>query len=72
MYDAARELMADAFNVELTLISDDASLGQAPGWDSMGHLRLVLAIEEARGIELPPEEVVTIRSFADVVRQLGG
>lgn len=71
MREAARKLMAEAFHVEPAAIDDDALLGQVPGWDSMGHLRLVLAIEEARGNELSPEDVVAIRSFADVVRQLG-
>ena len=64
--------MAEAFNVEPEAIDDGALLGEAPGWDSMGHLRLVMAIEEARGHELAPEALVGIRSFADVVRELGG
>jgi acyl carrier protein len=41
---------------------------QAPGWDSLNHLRIVMAVEEEFGVRLEPEDVVTVGSLSDLVR----
>jgi len=41
---------------------------QAANWDSLNHLRIVLAFEEEFGVSLLAEEVVAIRSLSDLER----
>jgi len=41
---------------------------QAENWDSLNHLRIVLAFEEEFGVSLPPEEVVAVRCLSDLER----
>ncbi len=62
--------MAEAFRVEPAAIDDDALLGQVPGWDSMGHLRIVLEIESELGLELEVEKIMSLESVQDVASLL--
>jgi len=44
--------------------------GATDGWDSVGHMQLVLGIEEAFGITLDADDVVEMRNYAAVRRIL--
>jgi len=41
---------------------------EAASWDSLNHLRIVLALEEEFGVSVGAEEVVAIRSLSDLER----
>jgi acyl carrier protein len=41
---------------------------RAPNWDSLNHLRIVLALEEEFGISLEPGEVLAVHSLSDLER----
>jgi len=64
--------MAETFGAAPEDIPDDAGLGAVAGWDSLGHMRLVLNLEAAIGRTLTPEEVVSLDSLADLQRLLTG
>jgi citrate synthase len=70
MQNKAKKIMASAFIVDPADIHDGLTLGSIREWDSLGHMRLVVAIEEFLGKTLDPHEVVAIRSLADVSRLL--
>lgn len=42
-----------------------------PGWDSVGHLNLMLMIEESFGVRLEIEDMQKLTSVAAIVRFLG-
>jgi len=48
------------------MISDDVRIGTFERWDSLAHLRLVLAIEQQIGRQLDADEAIRIESLADV------
>ncbi len=62
----ARRLLAEAVHVELAAVPEDARIGSFERWDSLAHLRLVLALEAQVGRELDAEEVVRIECLDDV------
>lgn len=68
----ARRLLAQALELDEVGIADDALLETLEGWDSIVHLRLVIAIETAIGAELPTEEILEIKALEDVARLLDG
>jgi acyl carrier protein len=41
---------------------------QSESWDSLNHLRIVLAFEEEFGVSLQPGEVVAVRCLSDLER----
>ena len=66
--DAAR-LIARALDIQAE-IGPDASIATLPAWTSLGHVRVVLELEEALGRSLATEEVVGIDSVAAVAALL--
>ena len=61
-----REVMAGVLDVEAELLDDGFRRDDASAWDSMNHLRLISALEEAFGIRFTMKEVGEMESFGDV------
>ena len=70
MREPARALLAAALEIEPAAIPDQADMETLEAWTSVGHLRLVLAIEERLGRQLAPEDAVAIASLADIAEIL--
>jgi acyl carrier protein len=66
----AKILLAAAANCEPSAVSDDARIGRFDRWDSLAHLRLLLAIEGEIGRPLDPDEAVQIETLADIIALL--
>jgi acyl carrier protein len=62
----ARSILARALNVTAETIGDRATIDDLESWDSLGHMRLVLEIEQHLKRELSPMEIVELASLADV------
>ena len=63
---AARRLLAEAVHTDLAGVPEDACIGSFERWDSLAHMRLVLAVEARIGRELDAEEVVRIECLDDI------
>jgi acyl carrier protein len=66
------QVIADVLNVPASQAPPDRSPQNVQGWDSVQHLNLVLAIEQAAGIQLDPEDVEEMQSIGailDLVRK---
>jgi len=61
------ELAAAAFQVEIHLLSIHSRSGETPGWDSLGHLNLVLAIEARFNKTMTPQQIMSIETLQDVM-----
>lgn len=66
----ARELLAIALELPVNLVPAEASMATLEAWDSLAHVRLILAIETRLGRELAPEAAVAIGSVADIAAVL--
>ena len=66
----ARSLLAEALDLARESIDDEVEFDSMEAWDSLAHLRLVLAMEEHRGRQLEPEEVLSISTLHDIARLL--
>jgi acyl carrier protein len=40
-----KPLIGDLFNCDPSRLSDEAGPGQVPGWDSLGHVTLIAAVQ---------------------------
>lgn len=61
-----QEVIARAFNIAPTDISDELEYQSIPEWDSVSHLVLVTELEAAYGITIDMEDVLTMGSVAKV------
>ncbi|MBL9184511.1 MAG: acyl carrier protein [Verrucomicrobiaceae bacterium] len=58
-----KRVFAQVLGLEEGAISDATAPDNAPQWDSLAHLRLVMAVEEEFGISIPAEQVMDMVSF---------
>jgi acyl carrier protein len=65
--ERVKHVMAAVFNVSPAQLPDDAALTTTPGWDSLGHAQLMLALEEEFSVELPTQVVTELQSLPDIV-----
>ncbi len=59
-----KELWAQTLGVNVSEISDDLTYQGIPQWDSVGHMNLVAALEEAFGLSLEMDEIISLNSYA--------
>ena len=66
------EFAAGVFGVAPTGVSFETTLGSMPEWDSMAHLRLVMAVQSKYGVEIPFAEVTNVTSLWEFYRRING
>jgi long-chain acyl-CoA synthetase len=60
------KLVAEVFQLDGKMLSLSDRSDQLPGWDSLGHLSLILSLEKATGIDFSPQEIMSINSLNDI------
>ena len=55
-----KQVLADVFKIDIQTINDDTSVDNVEKWDSLNHLNLVLALEEAFDISFTEEQTIEI------------
>ena len=63
-----KEVMAEVLEIDPGTIGAGFHREAAPAWDSMNHLRLVSALEEAFGIRFTMREVGEMERFETIRR----
>lgn len=72
MLDDARALIAEAIGRAPESVPDTAQAGSLEGWDSLAHMRLILALEARIGRTLDSAEIVGLLSLRDVAVLVAG
>jgi len=57
------EVFAEALEVDPGVINDDTSPENLEEWDSLAHVQLILKLQEAFSISIPPDEGIDIERF---------
>ena len=58
-----KHVVADVLNADPASIGPEFSMDTVEQWDSLRHMTLVLAIEDAFGVEIPDDEAANITSW---------
>ncbi len=66
----AIEIVGGALGIDANQLPDDTAIGRSERWDSLAHVRIILAIEERLNRQLAPDEVVSIADLTDIERVL--
>jgi acyl carrier protein len=73
MDEQIRAIMAEVLRLPADRIGTDTAMGAVANWDSTAHMRMMIALEDAFGIDLDESRMVEMTSFArirSVVEQL--
>ena len=60
-------LVSECLECEPTSLSRDAALGVHPKWDSLGHLRIMMALESQYGVAISDETIRRYDNLAAIV-----
>lgn len=63
-----KDLMAMVLNIDAAKIDDDTSMDNTPGWDSVNHINLIVALEEEFSISFEVSEFELMISFFEIVQ----
>ena len=58
-----KQVIATVLGVPADTVGPDTSTATVPAWDSLKHMNLVLALEQAFGVEIPDEDAANITSY---------
>ena len=70
MLEKMNELIADQLNVDPSEVVESATFEGDLGADSLDLFELVMNLEEEYGIEIPTEELETLKTVGDVMNYL--
>jgi acyl carrier protein len=71
IYAALTEILRDTFDNDDLVASPSLTAAQVEGWDSMGNVRLFLAIEQEFGVRFNASEISGIKNVGELVTLLG-
>jgi acyl carrier protein len=61
-----RRIVSTLFGVSAEEVTETSSPATIPRWDSMGHLTLVLELEQEFGVAFPPEQVERMSNVGEI------
>jgi acyl carrier protein len=64
--DRLSQTVAEVLGVNAYLLTEESSPSTISSWDSLGHLNLVIALEEEFDVDLSAEEVLTMRDMGSI------
>jgi acyl carrier protein len=61
-----KRLIADLFKCDIADLTDATGPGDVLGWDSLGHVTLMVEIQKQFGQHVPVEDAIEVESIADL------
>ena len=66
MKRAVREIFFNELGIGDDQYSEDLAYNSIPEWDSASHMVIIIAMEEKFGVELSPDEVVSMTTIPKI------
>lgn len=63
MEERIKDVMTAVFKISADEINDDASPHNIKSWDSLNHMKLIVALEEEFNIQFEDDEIPSLISF---------
>ena len=61
------EIFREVFENDTIVLHRELTAGDIEGWDSMAHLRLILAIERRFAVRLPSTKIAGLKNVGDLM-----
>ncbi len=66
MHKSIEEIISGALKLSINEITNDVLMKNTDAWDSLSHMSLILALEEAYAIEFSMDEIVSMVSVLSI------
>ena len=60
-------IFEDVMDVDDVTLADDTTANDIEEWDSLSHIRLIIALERHFGIKFTNAEIESLKKFGDLV-----
>jgi acyl carrier protein len=64
------KIIASVCETEVENINEETTIGDFPGWDSMGQLAILQQVEEKFDISFDPEEMMDLEDVNDIIKSV--
>lgn len=71
MLDQLQQLFAENLNLPMPPFTPALAFEAIPGWDSVAHLALLLAIERQFNVAFTSKQMVEMRTIGDLLTAIG-
>ena len=68
--ERVQALLADAFQVPQEMVTPDLAFGDLPQWDSLGHMEVMMRLEEQFGVDVNPDTIAELISIPEICAYL--
>lgn len=65
-YEKLTPIFQDVFDNDDIVLTPNLTANEVEGWDSLGHVRLMVAIEKALGISLSTSEITGLANVGEL------
>ena len=65
------DIFEEVMDLEDVALDDDTTANDIEEWDSLSHIRLIIAIERSFGIKFSNAEIESLKKFGDLVALVG-
>lgn len=66
--ERVQEVVADQLDRDDLTLSMDTVAASVEGWDSLAHVRIMIAVEEEFGVRFDMSEITSLANVGDLVR----
>ena len=66
--DRLEAIFRQSFEIER--FTEDLSIDNVPGWDSMAHVGLILALQKEFAVSIPPADAIELTSVRNIIQYL--
>ena len=70
LIDKVRNVNAEVLQANIEEITSETTFGDIPQWDSMGHMEVMLALEERFGVAVNADTIGELVSLAKIVERI--
>jgi acyl carrier protein len=68
--DDVQDVFRDVFDADQLTVTESTTAADIPGWDSLGHINLIIAIEKRFGIKFANAEISRLKAYGSNVGTL--
>ncbi len=65
-----QSLLGEALQVNPDLVTPELTFGDLPQWDSLGHMEIMLRLEDQFGVEINSDTIAQLISIQEICRYL--
>jgi acyl carrier protein len=62
-----KEIVLEQLKIDSSLYHDDLAAGDIPEWDSLGHVNLLMAVENYFEVSFDVSDAIDVETIADLI-----